>query len=402
MVVKMLASRGTVFGTLRYNQNKVAKGVADIIGSYNFDNNRNTIRDFERTFARYERMNIRTENISFQMAINPNPDVPSEQLSDSDALAFAKELMQGLGFNEQPVIVYKHKDIDRVHYHVVSIKTNKKGRKIKDSFSELKLQKLLKKLSKKYHYVIGNEEKKKKLKIPTWLRFNTKAGNVTKQYKALFDEALTYKFTTFKQFQTIMEGMGVNVKLTEGNDFHLIFQGLDDKGEKSTKRISEITMKQDLYLQMEDRIQENKVKRPLSEEENARPLATLERVDLTTAYCLQHAKNIGQYQRILSNVGIQVGLSRTPDGGIFGITFVDKESKTAYKGSELKRHFSLSNLTEKNDFDIKEDKKINLSEDKKQIEQILQGLRSQLASSSGGQIKKNTKKVKQNGNKINT
>lgn len=402
MVVKMLASRGTVFGTLRYNQNKVAKGVADIIGSYNFDNNRNTIRDFERTFARYERMNIRTENISFQMAINPNPDVPSEQLSDSDALAFAKELMQGLGFNEQPVIVYKHKDIDRVHYHVVSIKTNKKGRKIKDSFSELKLQKLLKKLSKKYHYVIGNEEKKKKLKIPTWLRFNTKAGNVTKQYKALFDEALTYKFTTFKQFQTIMEGMGVNVKLTEGNDFHLIFQGLDDKGEKSTKRISEITMKQDLYLQMEDRIQENKVKRPLSEEENARRLATLERVDLTTAYCLQHAKNIGQYQRILSNVGIQVGLSRTPDGGIFGITFVDKESKTAYKGSELKRHFSLSNLTEKNDFDIKEDKKINLSEDKKQIEQILQGLRSQLASSSGGQIKKNTKKVKQNGNKINT
>ncbi len=402
MVVKMLASRGTVFGTLRYNQNKVAKGVADIIGSYNFDNNRNTIRDFERTFARYERMNIRTENISFQMAINPNPDVPSEQLSDSDALAFAKELMQGLGFNEQPVIVYKHKDIDRVHYHVVSIKTNKKGRKIKDSFSELKLQKLLKKLSKKYHYVIGNEEKKKKLKIPTWLRFNTKAGNVTKQYKALFDEALTYKFTTFKQFQTIMEGMGVNVKLTEGNDFHLIFQGLDDKGEKSTKRISEITMKQDLYLQMEDRIQENKVKRPLSEEENARRLATLERVDLTTAYCLQHAKNIGQYQRILSNVGIQVGLSRTPDGGIFGITFVDKESKTAYKGSELKRHFSLSNLTEKNDFDIKEDKKINLSEDKKQIEQILQGLRNQLASSSGGQIKKNTKKVKQNGNKINT
>ena len=402
MVVKMLASRGTVFGTLRYNQNKVAKGVADIIGSYNFDNNRNTIRDFERTFARYERMNIRTENISFQMAINPNPDVPSEQLSDSDALAFAKELMQGLGFNEQPVIFYKHKDIDRVHYHVVSIKTNKKGRKIKDSFSELKLQKLLKKLSKKYHYVIGNEEKKKKLKIPTWLRFNTKAGNVTKQYKALFDEALTYKFTTFKQFQTIMEGMGVNVKLTEGNDFHLIFQGLDDKGEKSTKRISEITMKQDLYLQMEDRIQENKVKRPLSEEENARRLATLERVDLTTAYCLQHAKNIGQYQRILSNVGIQVGLSRTPDGGIFGITFVDKESKTAYKGSELKRHFSLSNLTEKNDFDIKEDKKINLSEDKKQIEQILQGLRNQLASSSGGQIKKNTKKVKQNGNKINT
>lgn len=346
MVIKIQKSHKSMKGTLEYNQKKADKDTARILAAINMDSGSETYRDFERTFERYERGRARTDftHISFQMSINPNPEEPGERLRDPEVIAFTEKLMEGLGYGKQPFLIYEHHDIDRVHYHVVSIRVNERGHKIKDSFEERRLQKLMERLSKQFHYSIGNEPaKKKERKAPTAKvqfvndtpRFNPKSGDIKEQYRQLFEEALHYQFTTPTQFQAIMRGMGVEVKMVEGKEYYMIFQGLDTRGDKSNGRVPSLDMPGEYYSIYLDRMQENKVVRPIPEEEKKRKLEDRRRVGRTLAFLLQHAKTQKHFEKMLEKQGINILLSRTVTGEVFGITVVDRQSRTAYKGSDL-------------------------------------------------------------------
>ncbi len=344
MVVKIQKARKEMRDPLKYNQNKANKGTARILAAINMDGVSEEFRDFKKTFERYERGRIRTEFVSFEMSINPNPDEPRERLSDGKAIDYVEKLMEGLGYGKQPFLIYEHHDIDRIHYHVVSIRVDEHGHKLRDSFEERRLQNLMKRLAKEFHYVIGNDPaNKKERKDSTHMvrfvndtpRFNPKSGNIKEQYQLLFDEALHYQFTTPTQFQAIMRGMGVNVVMTEGIEYYLLFQGLDAGGHKSSKRFSEIKMPGEYYSIYLDRMQENKVVRPIPEEEKKRKLDDRRRVGRTLAFLLRHAKTQRHFEKMLEKLGINILLSRTVTGEVFGITVVDRQSRTAYKGSDL-------------------------------------------------------------------
>lgn len=354
MVVKIQKSHKSMEGTLQYNQKKANKDAARILGAFNMDPGSASFRDYANTFGRYERMNIRTGDISFQMSINPDPDKADESLTDAEALSYAYKLMEGLGYGEQPILVYEHHDIDRRHYHVVSIRTNDKGRKIKDNFEEKKLQRLMQKYAKEYHYVIGNKTAKQKrppLNLEKMPHFNPKGGNIKEQYKDIFNEAMSYRFTTPVQFNTIMRSMGVNIDFTEGthmegNRMYLMFEGLDGEKTKSNSRISERELGIDAYEQLRVRMEDNSIKRPLSDEEKEQRSYARFRVDQCVAFCMEHAKTMRHFEKMLAKTGIAVTLSRTDKGQVFGATFADRASKAAYKGSELKKKFSMEKLQE--------------------------------------------------------
>ena len=48
----------------------------------------------------------------------------------------AEEYMNGMGYGEQPYMVFKHTDIDRTHIHIVSVCVDENGRKISDRFEK--------------------------------------------------------------------------------------------------------------------------------------------------------------------------------------------------------------------------------------------------------------------------
>ena len=348
MVVNILKAHKSMKGTLQYNQTKVNRGAARVLGSFNMEGGA-TFHDFRRTFESYEKRRIRTEKVSFQMSINPSPDRPGEKLTDAEAVAYARNLLDGLGYGDQPTLVYEHRDIKRTHYHVVSIRVNAEGRKIKDSFEEKELQRLMHRYAKQYHYTIGNEDGKKKSRrrpsvsdsVP---RFAPEGGDVLQQYRDLFDEALTYRFSTFPQFQTIMQSMGVDLDLTEGEGYHLLFQGLDAAGRKASRPIGEADTQTAYYRLYEQRLQQLKREKDPSPEEKKRRGADAFRVGKTVAFCLENARTEKHFARMLERKGIAVRLSRSADGSLFGATFVDRTSKTAFKASELKKYVSSEAL----------------------------------------------------------
>jgi hypothetical protein len=61
------------------------------------------------------------------------------------------KMMEQMGYGNQPYFVYKHKDLDRVHYHVVSTRIDQEtGKKIKDNYEHQKMQRFIGDLEQKY------------------------------------------------------------------------------------------------------------------------------------------------------------------------------------------------------------------------------------------------------------
>ena len=53
-------------------------------------------------------------------------------LTDEQLTAIGQEYMEKMGYGNQPYIIYRHEDIGRPHIHIVSLRIDEQGKKIKD------------------------------------------------------------------------------------------------------------------------------------------------------------------------------------------------------------------------------------------------------------------------------
>ncbi len=349
MVCKIGKSRSSMRGPLKYNEDKVIREVASVLGTFNVPGE-GAPNQYHAMFKRLERRNGRTAKISFQMSINPNPARPEESLTDAGALSYAKKLMDGLGYGNQPIVVFKHFDIRRVHYHVVSIRTRDDGRKIKDGFEERKLQRLMKQYAKEYQYVIGNQGIKAKDERAVTVaepspggglpRFNPKGANVKKQFDDLFNLAMTYEFRNANQFWLIMEGLGVKMDYLKTEDgYKLTFQGLDEAGLKASAIVPETDMGIRYYDLFARRCEECSNRKYTKEQLEGRKKSRL-RTAFILRKCIEYSRNENHLNRMLAHKGLALHISRTADGDPFGGTVVDHSAMRAYKVSTLDRALS--------------------------------------------------------------
>ena len=353
MVVKIQKSHPAMKGTLEYNLRKVEKGVAVTLGTFNIPDT-GSQRDIQNTFESYEHRNIMSEKVSFQMSINPNPDKEDERLTDDEALRYARELLEGMGYGNQPAVVFRHSDINRVHYHVVSIRTDANGKKIRDYQENMRLQRLAARLGRDYHYELGDGEQKKDRKKGRTLprpRFDPKAADVTGQYASLAEAALEWRFETTAQFACIMRSMGVDVEFTEGTDEDgnmkrgIMLQGMDYRNRKSNAAIPQEALGDDYYARVAARMAECAAMKP-DDEERKKDLARRKYLFKVVSGLLEKSETQGHFERMLRKAGIEVMLSRNIDGEVFGATFADMREHRAYKCSELSRATLLAAIKE--------------------------------------------------------
>ena len=135
MVAKI--NRGaSLYGAIIYNQQKVNEDTARIIAGNRmitdslYDPDR-IVRQTMFAFESYLAANRNTEKPILHISLNPTLD---DNLTDSQFADLARAYMQKMGYGNQPYIVFKHKNIDRKHLHLVSLRIDENGRKIKDSY----------------------------------------------------------------------------------------------------------------------------------------------------------------------------------------------------------------------------------------------------------------------------
>ena len=323
MVVKIMKSCPSVKNAMDYNERKVSSGDAELLATVN---KRACDASIQDTFRFLENRNIRSKDVSFHMSVNPSE---TDGMTPEMALDFINKLMDGLGYGNQPYAVYRHTDIDREHYHVVSVKVNEDGKKISDFQDKRKAMALTRLYAEQYGYTIGNGEgeRAREMGFDT-RRFTPEVGHVVAQMEAIFKECCSYHFTTFAQFQMIMESHGISVSHRTGDESTILLQGLDKEGRACTAPIDERDTSLAMYEMYERRALECHGRTSVRRRE-------LDKVDSLASFCLPRSTSEKHFSRMLKKHDIDLKVHRSVTGEIIGATFVDHATRSAFKCSEL-------------------------------------------------------------------
>lgn len=335
MIVEIHLSSPTMAGTLRYNEDKVRSGVASVLCTANIGSE--DLYVVNRVFEQREREAIRElEHVSFQMSVNPSE---SDTIDESRIPAFVEELMEGLGYGDQPWVVFRHNDIERVHYHVVSIRVNEDGRKIRDYYEKRQCDRIVQALESKYGYVKGRGEEPSERERTTLAVFREGVGDVVRSIEDCVRDSLSYRFTTERQFAEILRCHGVRVQEGLGTrdlSVHLSFQGLDREGRPRTSSISDAQLPFNVREALDRRLEECRIM------DTAQSRGEI-RQSLSEA--LSESTDIESLRRNLKGRHIDLVIYTDRDGMPRGTTLIDHRSRCAFKGSEVSRSLSGSLLS---------------------------------------------------------
>ncbi len=233
MVVKFLRAQGPCTGAVEYSEQKFSKGVASVAFVRNLEqDDKNYIL---RTFDEYVNnpgVYGQTKEFCLHMAVNPGPD---DDCTDADVERFICDLLDDLGYAGQPTVVYKHFDIDRPHYHIVSVRVNKQGRAISSHFEGFRVRDLIKAYGNKYNFTLGKMEghiRESLLRRVDAFPVFDPSIPVVDQIDKIIDESRGFGCSGFEQYQALLDRMGVRVKKDKAKDGNgrdvLLFQGLRD------------------------------------------------------------------------------------------------------------------------------------------------------------------------------
>jgi len=319
---------------LEYNELKVEKDVASVLAFFNMDGD--SEEDIIPTFERYERLNIKSKDVSFHMNINPLEG--QDNMSERDIVEFARKMMDGLGYGRQPYVIYRHNDISREHYHVISVRTDEHGKKIPDYREKRRCNDLMWALSKEFDYKVGNAYKRRRDR--TVEKFEPHSGDVTVQIQEIYKNCLAYHFTSFDQWRIILRAHGIEVEARAEDNTKLYLRGLDESGRPCTKAMSDGVLEMKLSsLYMNRAAQSSSDMKSMSMERN--------RLRRCAKSPLEDSVSQSHFVGLMSRCGISVRLERDAKSGkIMNADFVDHVTKTAFNISELGPDLTLDMLRE--------------------------------------------------------
>ncbi len=188
-IFKIMDAAGGNFNAVNYNEKKVKKGAAGLVYFENFGNllDRKEIskEEFKNYLKAYSSRNTKIKNPVFHATCSCR----GKELNHEQLKVIALEIMQQLGYSQNPILIYEHHDTNNNHIHIVSSRVSVDGKKIKDNFEG--------KRANHYLNAILNREPHQEFN----LHLNT---------------SLSYRFGTHAQFALLMELKGYKTQKKEG------------------------------------------------------------------------------------------------------------------------------------------------------------------------------------------
>lgn len=332
MIARILPHRQSSLGAIEYNEQKYWSREAELVGVRNLPSY--STYAIVKEFLRLERPQLlrsNAKNISFHMAISPAAD---EHLTDEQALSFTDDLMQGLGYGNQPYVLYRHHDIAREHFHVVSTRAQKNGKLVNMSNDRYKLKHLKESLAEKYGYFLEAQGEKKKLDF--LFRFDPQRGDFTQQCAQLFQATKDYCYRSREEFAALMTDLGVRVRFVEPDEgeTYVTLQGLDSAGKIVMPPVSEMKMKELIAATVDNTADYYRTYDFDGKIDEGRKLAVAN-VNLL----LTHSPSKEDFRKSMRSKGLSMLVTRDPSGER-GLMFVCHSKQCVLTSEDLGRNFS--------------------------------------------------------------
>ena len=142
MIIKIHQACSTK-NALFYNERKVEKHYANFYQSRNTPEINPFLGDKNARygiFKEIEDRNTRVKKPGLHISVNPTVS-DLVRIGDAGIKTEIGNLMKHWGYGNQSYLVYKHADLERVHFHIVSTRINcDTGKKITDSYEKEKTQ----------------------------------------------------------------------------------------------------------------------------------------------------------------------------------------------------------------------------------------------------------------------
>lgn len=343
-MVANIRTGATVGGAVRYNEEKVNRGQAEVLfWNRMLDPFDTTGRmSHERCMVSFEpflQANRRTTNTVFHVSLNPSPE---DRLTDEQLGEIAREYMERMGYGEQPYIVFKHRDIAREHLHIVSLRIDRNGRKLPHDFEARRSVEITRDLEQKYglHPSIKGQEQQD---LEGLRKVDYPKGDVKQQVSSTVRSCLRhYRCASFGEWRTLLEAFNVSAEertgTIDGRDYAgMIYGALTDDGYGIGTPFKSSRIGKDVGYEALQRYYERS-KTALKES------GALNELRGKIADGMARCSSRTEFCERLHDTGVDAVFRLNAAGRIYGVTFIDHEQGIVANGSLLGRSFSANAL----------------------------------------------------------
>ncbi len=381
MVAKIITAKG-FSGVLNYNEKKVNRLKAAFLHSGNLPLNTEEL-DYNA------KMNLFKYHLEKQPSIKTNTlhiclsFDQTEKLNNELKKNIADDYLKGIGFENQPYLVYDHYDSSNPHLHIITTHLNSKSNNINiHNIGKNKSEPTRKIIEKKYNLIeaegrISKIQENQKITIGDY----SKAGTKDKISIIVRQVLKKYSFTSFNEFNLILESFNIKADTgTEGSAMHkkggLVYRLLDNgKMYGHSIKASNIFDKPTLK-NIEEKYEKNKKRKE-------ELLSNTKKIIDNTFKKYIHPDKL-TFKKELEKENIEVIFRTNEQGLTYGIQFINHIDKIALKGSELGKNYSALKL-----FPSKKEQQPQTPDEKK-FNQPIEGQKTDTT----GQIKPTTGEIK--------
>jgi len=341
-MVAKINSGSSLYGAIIYNQEKVNKGTAQIIGGNKMimDISGNTENVFHQTllsFEDYLLANKRTEKPVIHISLNPSPE---DKLTNPKFASLAKDFMEKMNLGDQPYIVYLHEDIDRRHIPIVSVRVDEQGRKINDSFEHRRSMDACRELELQYGLKTVSDNKRD-LTAGYLKKVDYLKGDIKRQVSNTLKSVISgYKFQSFGEYNALLSCYNIEGKLLKGEKFGKEYNGVVYTVTDNNGNIQCNPFKSSLFGKSFGYEGFNKrMKKTADAFKNGKFSPQIEE-DIHSVMGIADSKRM--FVDLLKMRGIYVVFRENEHRRIYGVTYIDHNRKEVYNGSRLGKEFSAN------------------------------------------------------------
>ncbi|MBT2564693.1 relaxase/mobilization nuclease domain-containing protein [Pedobacter sp. ISL-68] len=348
-MVAVIKTGHSIHRILNYNENKVKAGVAECIGAENYpiDPDKMSLTMKLNRFLKQMELNENVKRNSVHISLNF--DVSESHLSQEKLLSIAEDYMEKIGFGKQPFLVYQHYDAGHPHIHLVTTNIEADGKRIDLHHLGIRKSEPARKAIEKEFGLVAAEAQKKQENYLLKPISVSKAIYGKSQTKMAIQNVLEavlgqYKYASLPELNAVLKQYNVIAERgTEDSKVYqtggLLYRILDAAGNpigvpiKASLFYNKPTLK---FL--ERKFKENEPKRM--------PYKTRIRNAIDMALLVKKI-TVQALMKELEKQGIHTALRTNETGIVYGVTYVDHQTKCVFNGSALGKQYSAKAIQER-------------------------------------------------------
>ncbi|MDR3716780.1 MAG: relaxase/mobilization nuclease domain-containing protein [Puia sp.] len=348
---------------VKYNDKKLNQDKAKLIHASGFLKSKDRLTTDEKIerFERQNSLNSRTKVNMLHISLNFDP---SEEITTDKMVEIAEHYMKAIGFENQPYLVYEHKDSGHPHMHIVTSAIRSDGTRIDlHNLAKRKSEPARKEIEEKFglvkagkdqgqgkaegeelsEFIDGKKQDRRKypgegaekLDLGNDRNLKERIGKIVSQVAQDFYFESIAEFNAALRIHNVYADQGEpGSKLNQNKG--IVYYPLDEMGKKGGVGIKGSELQRKMTIGRLEIIIEQKK----NQTTNAREVLRA-RIDNAKS---QAPEDLRELCANLKQEGIEVITWQNVQGRIYGLTYVDMETRISMNGSTLGKEYSAEGM----------------------------------------------------------